>query len=137
MRILIMGKDGSGKTTFSKPLAKAINAVHLNADSLRELVQDNNFTNEGRINQAKRMRLLADFEQQAQGKNVICDFICPTEETRAIFDADFVIWMDTVKTSKYENTQSLFTAPKKVDRIFNRYPGDDDITDLTITLKKL
>ena len=33
----------------------------------------------------------------SKGKNVVADFICPTKATRDDFDADFLIWVDTIK----------------------------------------
>ena len=55
---------------------------------------------------------LADFEK-ANGRLVICDFICPTKEAREIFDADYCIWMDTIKESNYEDTDKIFEEPEK------------------------
>jgi adenylylsulfate kinase len=46
---------------------------------------------------------------------VICDFVCPTEATRENFDADLVIWMDTITEGRYEDTNKLFQNPSKVD----------------------
>ena len=60
------------------------------------------------------MKALADFEKQ-NGRMVICDFICPKKEGRKIFDADYCIWMDTVKESNYEDTDRIFETPSKVN----------------------
>ena len=68
----------------------------------------------GRIRQANRMRCIADFEKQ-NGRIVICDFVCPTKETREKFDADIVIWMDTIGAGRFEDTNRLFQEPKKID----------------------
>ena len=56
----------------------------------------------------------ADFEK-SHGRFVICDFVCPTEATRENFDADLVIWMDTITEGRYEDTNKLFQNPSKVD----------------------
>ena len=109
MKILIMGLSGSGKTFLSKLLQKEL---WYNADNLREMANDWDFSNEGRKRQSFRMKALADFEK-ANGRLVICDFICPTKEARKIFDADFVIWMDTIKESNYEDTDKIFEEPEK------------------------
>ena len=100
MKILIMGLSGSGKTFLSKLLQKELSCAWYNADNLREMANDWDFSNEGRKRQSFRMKALADFEK-ANGRLVICDFICPTKEAWKIFDADFVIWMDTIKESNY------------------------------------
>jgi len=60
MKILICGLPGSGKTTLAEPFAKLINAVWINADAVRTEYDDWDFTPEGRIRQAQRMKYLAD-----------------------------------------------------------------------------
>ena len=87
MIILVMGLPGSGKTTLSKALAAKIGAVHYEADVVRREADDWDFSEDGRLRQAARMKALADDEDQA-GRHVICDFICPTRETRDGFGAD-------------------------------------------------
>ena len=114
MKILIMGLPGSGKTSLAKLLAPMFNAVWLNADEVRK--QDNNwdFSEDGRRRQSLRMRSLAE---GAVGNNriVVADFICPTEKTREQFGADYVIWMDTIKEGRFEDTNKMFEAPTKYD----------------------
>ena len=46
---------------------------------------------------------------------MICDFICPTKQVRKIFDADYCIWMDTIKESNYEDTDRIFEVPLKTN----------------------
>ena len=54
------------------------------------------------------------------GEAVIADFVCPTDETRQAFNADFVVWMDTISSSRYKDTNSLFMPPKHYDyRVIN------------------
>lgn len=110
-RILIMGLPGSGKSTLAVELTLALfpDCVWLNADAVREKYDDWDFSKEGRIRQSKRMRELAD----AAGRSyVIADFVCPLPEMRDIFDADFVVWMDTIRTSEYEDTNKMFVPPE-------------------------
>ena len=45
-------------------------------------------------------------------KSCIADFVAPTEEIRRIFDADITIWMNTIKESKYPDTNQIFETPK-------------------------
>ena len=109
-----MGLPGSGKTTLAKLLVPRFNAVWLNADKIREQYNDWDFTLEGRTRQANRMKQLAE---KAINKNrvVIADFVCPLEETREDFNADYIIWMDTIKEGRFEDTNQMFTSPKKYD----------------------
>ena len=46
---------------------------------------------------------------------VVCDFVCPTKATIINFGADIVIWMDTIKEGRYEDTNKLFQSPEKVN----------------------
>lgn len=114
MKILIMGLSGSGKTTLAKELCKKLNAPHINADQIRSLYDDWDFSHEGRIRQAKRISMLADIEL-TQHKFVVCDFICPTKETKNAFGDAFVIWMNTIEHSKYEDTNKIFEIPSKIN----------------------
>ncbi len=114
MKILIMGLSGSGKTFLSKLLQKELTCAWYNADNLREMAFDWDFSEQGRKRQSHRMRALADFETK-NGRMVICDFICPTQEAREIFDADFCIWMNTIKESSYKDTDKIFEEPKRVN----------------------
>jgi len=119
-----MGLPGSGKTTLATQLAKKLNAVHLNADEIRDLFNDHNFSRAGRFTQARRMRDLAEIVTR-NGTPVVVDFVCPLEETRSIFAADFTIWMDRIKQGRFEDTNHLFEIPSEFDlRITGNYDVD-------------
>lgn len=109
-----MGLPGSGKTTLAKPFAKLINGVHINADAVRQHYNDWDFTPEGRMRQAMRMKFLSDGVVMA-GKVAIADFVCPTEKARLEFAPDFTVWMDTIKEGRFEDTNKMFEPPPKCD----------------------
>jgi adenylylsulfate kinase len=123
MKILIMGLPGSGKTTLAKLLAPMFNAVWLNADQVRKQSDDWDFSEEGRKRQALRMWTLAE-EAIDRNRVVVADFICPTEQTRDQFKADYTIWMDTVKEGRYEDTNKMFENPTQYDFKVNHKEAD-------------
>ena len=114
MKILIMGLPGSGKTYLAKRMQPILKAAWYNADIVREMANDWDFSPEGRIRQSLRMKNLADFEKN-QGRIVICDFVCPTRETKKNFNPDITIWMNTIKSGRYEDTNKMFETPTEVD----------------------
>ena len=109
-----MGLPGSGKTTLANELATLLEAKRLNADEVRKEANDWDFSEEGRKRQSKRM---ADFalKLKKEGNNVIADFICPTPQARALFPSDYVIWVDTIKEGRFDDTNKMFVKPEKFD----------------------
>jgi adenylylsulfate kinase len=48
----------------------------------------------------------------------IADFICPTPDARAAFTAGgeaFIVWMDRVAKSRFDDTDRMFVAPERHD----------------------
>ena len=109
-----MGLPGAGKTTLANELAKLINSKRLNADEIRKAADDWDFSEEGRKRQAKRMSEAAA-KLKSEGNNVIADFICPTPEARKLFPADYIVWVDTIKKGRFEDTNQMFVKPEKYD----------------------
>ena len=112
--ILIMGLPGSGKTTLANELAPLLKAKRLNADEVRKEANDWDFSEEGRKRQARRMADLA-IKLKEDGNNVVADFICPTHESRRLFPADYIIWVDTIKKGRFDDTNKMFVKPDRYD----------------------
>lgn len=117
-KILIMGLPGAGKTTLAKALAPRLNAVHFNADEVRANInKDLGFSAADRIEQARRMGWLCD-QVVKIGGCAVADFICPTPETRRAFmqgGKAFVVWVDRIASSAYEDTNRMFVPPENCD----------------------
>jgi adenylylsulfate kinase len=132
-RILIMGLPGSGKTTFSQELVKRLMLKHtvkwFNADAVRKEHNDWDFTPEGRLRQVRRMREMAD---KSGAEYAICDFVCPTEEYRKVFEADYVVWMDAIEEGRFEDTNKLFEKPVNYNFRITNWDQNENVLDLIL-----
>jgi hypothetical protein len=135
MIIQIIGLPGSGKTTLATALVERINAIHLNADYVRSTINsDLGFTPSDRVEHARRLGEMARM-LVGQGLNVVVDFICPTSETRAAFGKpDVLIWMDTIKQGRFEDTNKLWEEPTEFDYHWITY---DALGQVEIMIKDL
>jgi adenylylsulfate kinase len=114
-KILIMGLPGAGKTTLARALVPRLKAVWFNADEVRANInRDLGFSYADRIEHARRMGWLCD-RVVAAGGVAIADFVCPTPETRRAFGPCFVVFVDRVERSRFDDTNSLFVLPEKCD----------------------
>ena len=158
MKILVCGLPGSGKTWLAERLIKHIkNCAWYNADIVRKFSNDWDFSMEGRIRQANRMKTFADFERD-NGRWVICDFVAPTEKAREAFAPDYLIWLDTIKegrivssklselkniknlpfdaillsqSKEFKDTNKVFERPSKIDARITHFISDDKIKKLS------
>ena len=125
MKILIMGLPGSGKTWLGKRISKTFDIPFWDADDVRKIYNDWDFSQQGRERQALRMRKISEIDPIS-----ICAFICPLPGFRSFFFADKLIWMDTVEECKYEDTNKLFQPPKKYDVRITKLGDDDEAFNL-------
>jgi adenylylsulfate kinase len=135
MKILIMGLPGAGKTHLAKRLQIHLNSAWYNADKVREMANDWDFTDAGRRRQSERMNTIATFEA-VRARTVICDFVCPTGDTRKEFNADITIWMDTIDEGRFENTNKVFERPTEVDYHIRGFMSDEEIIKFANRLKE-
>lgn len=117
MKVLIFGLPGSGKTYVAKELMEhfgTARAEWLNADVIRKECNDWDFNEAGRERQLQRMRILSD-RAVNNGRVAICDFICPLNEYREMFDADLEVFVDTIDAGRFDDTNKMFERPKYDD----------------------
>ena len=132
-KILIMGLSGSGKSTLAAQLVSVLpDAVWFNADEQRELHSDWDFSPEGRLRQARRM---ADLASKATHTYVIADFIAALEAQRDIFNPNLVIWMDTIQSCQFADTNKAFQPPSHYDLRFDSFDGIELETVLSLLTK--
>jgi len=73
------------------------------------------FSHADRIKQSKRLGGMARILSQ-QGYDVVVDFVCPTKETRTAFGPpSILIWVDRVKSCRYQDTNLIWEEPRFVD----------------------
>lgn len=128
MNVLVFGLPGSGKSTFAKTLATD-KFSYFNADEIRTIYNDWDFTEGGRIRQAQRMFSLTSL---AKGHCVI-DFICPFDRFRT--DYDITVWMNTIKESRFKDTNKIFENPTKINYEIKDYNYNHIIKEIDARLQ--
>jgi adenylylsulfate kinase len=114
-KILIMGLPGAGKTTLARTLAPQLRAVVFNADGVRAHInRDLGFSHADRIEHARRMGWLCD-QVVDGGHMAIADFVCPTPQTRQAFGPAYIVWVDRIGESRFEDTNQMFVPPTSWD----------------------
>ncbi len=111
-----MGLPGSGKTTLASKLVPLLKAKWVNNDEVRKAANDWDFSEEGRIRQAKRVADIAEkYKKEGKFDYLVADYICPTPQTRKLFNADYIVWINTIKEGRFDDTNKMFVKPEKFD----------------------
>ena len=124
MKILIFGLPGSGKSTFAEKLCKDMDVAYFNADQIRTIFNDWGFDKRSRSNQALRMWRLTELTT----KHSIVDFVCPFNEYREPYHIK--IWMNTIQSGRFEDTNKVFEKPNKVDYEITDYNYEEIIQEI-------
>lgn len=109
-----MGLPGSGKTTFAQKIVeefekREIALTWFNADEVRKRFDDWDFSEEGRLRQATRMRTLVD---ESETEYNMVDMVAPTQKTRTLLNPDWMVWMNTIEEGRFEDTNKVFVKPE-------------------------
>ena len=76
-KILIMGLPGSGKTTLASELVPLLKAKWINNDKVRKAANDWDFSEEGRVRQAKRVADIAEkFKKEGNYNYLVAEIFC-------------------------------------------------------------
>ena len=129
-KILIFGLPGSGKSTIGNKLSQKLDCIHLNADEVRERFNDWDFSDDGRLRQAYRMKQLAE---ETKNQYVILDFVCPKKEYRDIISPHISIFMNTIEKGRFKNTNVIFEEPKNdevINYIFKTFDSDQHVQNV-------
>jgi cytidyltransferase-like protein len=120
---------------LAKVLAEKLGAAYFNADEVRKMFNDWDFSDTGRERQARRMRDLCDMSDT---QHIVADFICPTEQTREIFSPEFVVFMNTIDTGRFEDTNRVFEVPKTANVLVNGWMDPNTQADIIVEqIKKM
>lgn len=132
--LLLMGLPGSGKTTFALKIQAEFNKRDVkvnwfNADEVRKKFDDWDFSEEGRMRQAQRMR---DLCNESDTEINMVDMVAPLPEMRTTLNADWLIWMHTIEEGRFEDTNKAFVAPdiKEVNMKFPRWGTTEDAENI-------
>jgi len=131
-RILVFGLPGSGKTTFSKKLLLP-NMDYYNADEIRKKFNDWDFSIAGRKLQSVRM-LSMTVDSKMNKRHSIADFVAPFDKKRQSYDIK--IWMNTIRESKYRDTNEIFEKPKTCNFEIKDYNYENIIKEIHNEIKK-
>jgi hypothetical protein len=115
-----------------------LDAIHLNADEIRSTINsDLGFEMSNRIEHSRRLGEMARL-LSSQGRTVIVDFVCPTEETRKVFgNPDFLVWVDRIEKGRFEDTNAVWQKPLVWDLRIEDGLSVKEEADLVITSAKL
>ena len=137
--ILVMGLPGSGKTHTAQKIVQTFKDAGyfcnwFNADKVRKEANDWDFSPTGRDRAAARMR--TNVNNSPFEFNVV-DMVSPTPHTRDILKPDFIIWMDTIKEGRFDDTNEMFVPPENPDYTLSKYYTTEDIKNIMPKLYNL
>ena len=88
-----------------------LDVIWLNADEIRK--KENDWDFQKKVEKGKQEMANLSEKYKKLGKIVIADFVCPLPETRKLFNPDYLIWVDTIKKGRFEDTNKIFVPPIK------------------------
>ena len=80
------------------------------------------------------MKALAE-EYVYYGRYAVADFVCPTKKLRNRFQPDIIIWLDTIKEGRFDDTNKLFEKLDMCDYHITKKLNDEDINKIGDEIK--
>jgi len=108
------GQPGAGKSTLSQALATALrqqgqSVAHIDGEFLRELMDNRDFSEAGRITNIRAGQRLAA-KLQADGIEVVASFVSPYRQLREEFKAQNQVIEVYVHTTRVRGREKYFVA---------------------------
>lgn len=111
--ILVFGLPDSGKSTLCNYLLKEesfLNTDYIKDDDIRRKYNDGDYSVSGQIRQAEIIYKIA---WESQKEYALCDFVCPIASVRNLFKDSYKIYMNTIKSCRFEGANKMFQTPKE------------------------
>lgn len=111
--ILVFGLPSSGKSALCNYVLKEESfkdTEYIKDDEIRRKYNDGDYSVKGQIRQAEIIYKIA---YESQKEYALCDFVCPIASVRNLFKDSYKIYMNTIKSCRFEGANKMFQPPKE------------------------
>lgn len=123
------GQPGAGKTTLALELISRLeNTIHIDGDNLRDILQNFDYTPEGRVKNITNVIVLARFLDY-KGFNVVISVVAPYKELRESLKSSNKVVEIYVHTNEIRGRENFFS--NQYEKPTTNYI-DIDTTNITV-----
>ena len=116
-KVLVCGLSGAGKTWLTREIVAILDCTWLNNDEIREGPHSYiGWSEQDRVEHAHKVGQWANILMN-DGRHCLIDMIAPTEDCRKALDPDFTVFIDSVSSSVYLDTDLLWEPPTDPDYV--------------------